>query len=744
MTVPSTGPIASATLTRSENGYDVLTFSNRSWLLEVALGPYINPRLLKHLPTGQVIADENYCYKLELASAENSATGFVGGPQTALGARLIDWGVEENGTEGTSTLTISARLDFGRHGPTDIVVEHSFTLLAESDRFDEQLALVHRFGHDSHTVADYRFGFRKQMFDASSGQWIDNLDEYRLGAVPFRRRRGQAKDFLKEDYSAMDLAPANWGGNNLPNRQSEAWSWQDGQNGFCFAKYSQQHLEFALVDGEFYTRPAEETPDGLTAHADVGDLCLRFGGAGRTHGAPGRPVTLNAESRTFRFGTSSIIPFSGDWEDGHRAYGAFLRGHGHVVPKGFNPPIHWNELYALSWRGGNNAPLQELPELWGEAERAQQMGAEAFYFDPVWDLFEGSSVWDTARLGPLPDFVARLRDEYGLSLSLHLMIHTKSSEEDPRIYRRLENGEIAHWKGRDYVGGFVCCASKVWQDHKTERLLQLARDGVSFFMFDFCEYLIEETKSGVVGHSSQEACVDPTHGHSVPMTLEDHAEGVVDVMKRVKREFPDLLIEAHDRVSAGLQDYSPLYYQHGLDEATFDEHWGFEYMWNPHMDLLSGKSLSLYEYNLAYDIPLYLHINLRFNNDNAVAFWWYASTCRHLGIGGLKPGDATWDSHLEAMQTYKRLKPHFAEGRFVGIDRMLHGHFLDEQKSAVFVAFNLTSRDKSFSRSIPLDKLGIDEDATISGRGVTLDGATVTLSAEMPALSAHVFEIKWP
>jgi hypothetical protein len=432
------GPVASVNLARSGERREVLTFSNRFWLLEVALDPYINPRLLKHLPTGQVLADEDYCYRLVLASSEDSTTGFFGGPQTARGARLIDWGLDEDDASGGATLTISARVDFGRHGPTDVVIEHAFTLHGDKDRFDEQIALVHRFGHDSHTVAEYRFGFRKRMFDAQSGEWIDNLDEYRLGAIPFRRRRGQAKDFLKEDYAAADLVPANWDGNNLPNRQSEAWSWQNGRSGFCFAKYTQDHIEFALADGEFYTPPTEDALDGLTQHADVGDVCLRFGGAGRTHGAPGKPVTINAEKRTFRFGTSSIFPFDGGWEDGHRAYKDFLRDRGHVVPPNFNPPVHWNELYALSWRGGNNAPLQELPELWVEAERAKMMGAEAFYFDPVWDLFEGSSVWDAARLGPLPDFVARLRDEYGLSLSLHLMMHTKSSEEDPRIYKRRE------------------------------------------------------------------------------------------------------------------------------------------------------------------------------------------------------------------------------------------------------------------------------------------------------------------
>ena len=742
MSAQHTGPVASTSVTRSEMGHETLTFQNRYWLLEVELGPRINPCRLTYLPTGQVIADEDYCYAVDLASAKHHTTGFNGGPHSARVLRLIEWHTHEDVAAGSSTLTVSGRLDFGRTGPTDIVVEHSFTLFAELEQFDEQITLTHRFGHDLHIVEDYRFGFRKRMFDAQSGHWLDNVDEYRLGALPFRRRRGQAKDFLKEDYSAADLVPANWDGNNLPDRQSEAWSWQNGQSGFCFAKYTQDHIEFSLVDAEFYTRPTDQAMDGLTALATVGDVCLRFGGAGRTHGAPGKPVAVDGTDRTFRFGVSSILPFTGGWEDGHRAYGAYLRRLGHVVPAGFNPPVHWNELYALSWRGGNNAPLQELPELWAEAELARQMGAEAFYFDPVWDVFEGSSVWDTARLGPLEDFVARLRDGYGLSLSLHLMMHTRSSQEDPRIYRRDAEGNIDLWDGRHYVGGYICGGSKAWQDHKTERLLELARSGVSFFMFDFCEYALRGTNAGIAKHMACDACMDPNHGHSVPMTLEEHSSGVTDVMRRVKREFPDLLIEAHDRIAAGAQDYLPLYFEHGLDGATYDEHWGFEFMWNPHMDLLSGKALSLYEYNLAYEIPLYLHINLRFNNQNAVAFWWYASTCRHLGIGGLKPGDAIWDSHVSAMKTYMRLKPHFARGRFVGLAETLHGHVLDGEKSAVIVAFNLTSRDVAFSQVVACAALGIPEGALLKEGNSAQDGG-LRLAAEMPALSAQLFEVSW-
>lgn len=740
MAKSTSNSIASAELARSESGRDQIRFRNQFFELKVDIDLFINPSSLVHLKSGHVLADEDYCYQVDLASAESCTDGYSGGPQQARRARLLEWELEDEVGDAT-TLKVSGRLDFGETGPTDIIIEHRFSLFRDADRFDEQITLVHRYGHDKHEVADYRFGFRKRLFDATTSRWVGHVDEFRLGAVPFRRRRGHGQDWLKEDYSTADLVPDNWAGNDLPNRQSEAWSWQDGETGFVFSKYAQHLIEFALVDGEFYTRPNAEQMDSLTELASVGDICLRFLGAGRTNGAPGRPVVINAAQREFRFGTSTILPFVGAWQAGHRAYGAHLRQRGHVVPKGFSPPVHWNELYNLGWRG-TNSPLQELPELWEEARRAQLMGVEAFYFDPVWDIFEGSSIWDTNRLGELTDFVGTLKDEYDLSLSLHLMMHAKSDQEDPRIYRRAQDGTMLYYKGA-YTGGYACCASHAWQDVKTERLLTLARSGVSYFMFDFCEYALPGTTGDKWRHGWCDPCFAPDHGHSVPATLEEHAEGLGNVMKRVKAEFPGLLIEAHDAVTAGWQDFLPLYYGHGVEEMTFDEHWGFEFMWNSFLDLLSGKALSLYEYNLAYDIPLYLHINLRFDNDNALAFWWYASTCRHLGIGGLKPGDAIWDSHVAAMKTYMRLKPHFSRGRFSGLDLDTHGHVLDDEKSAVIVLFNRTSSDRKIARTYSALDLGLPDGLTYEGRGVTVSSGELRLTADMPALSAHVFELEW-
>jgi hypothetical protein len=422
------------------------------------------------------------------------------------------------------------------------------------------------------------------------------------------------------------------------------------------------------------------------------------------------------------FGSSTIVAYDGGWQAGYTSYKQLLRAKGHVTPAGYDPKIHWNELYRLGWRCGSNAPLQELPELFEEAARAQAAGAQAFYFDPGWDLFEGSSVWDTERLGPIEDFTRRLKDEYGLSLALHLMVHTKSTEEDPRIYRRRPDGEIDLWTdATPYVGGFVCPASPAWQRQKTDRLLRLAGAGASFFMFDFVNY---------------QPCWSSEHGHSVPLTREEHSEGILSVIRAVKARFPGLTVEAHDRIGGGL----PLYYQHGSASAH-DELWGFEYMWDPYADLLSGRALSLYEYNLAYDIPLYLHINSAHDSPTMLAFWWYASCCRHLGVGGLAESDEQWPRFAEAMRTYRRLQPYFARGRFAGIDTLTHLHVLDQEGGAVLTAYNLEATEVRRSVSITSAQMPLGEAPGVTGAPGTMAAGVLTIDLVLPPLSPLVVEI---
>ena len=522
------------------------------------------------------------------------------------------------------------------------------------------------------------------------------------------------------------------------------WLWSDGERGVLVAKYNRDAIEFGLFDGELLVHTNTEAQlsvmDAVSSHEHIPvNVCARFAGAGLYRGDPEIAQSLLPE-REIVFGATRLIAFRGDWQKGYVAYKAHLRALSHVGPPGFDPPLHWNELYNLGWRLGDNAPLQTRARLEAEAAIAADVGAEALYIDPTWDLGEGSTVWDTARLGLQAEFVRLLRERHNLRLSLHLMMHTTVLDEDPAIYLRDADGNTApfHLPDTLYPNARVCCASDAWKELKKRRLLALAEAGATFFMFDFLNYNNDSAQVGV----RQIACYDTAHGHAVPLTRQAHAEGVLEVIQAVKEAYPQVLIEAHDRVNGGLQDYHPLYFQHGLPNS-FDSNWGFEYMWDPYYDLLSGKALSLYEYNLACDIPLYLHIHEGRDSTTMLAFWWYASTCRHLGIGGVSdPGTPLYAALKGAVGRYRQLKPFFTRGDFIGIDLFTHAHVLPERNAAIVVLFNVTGAAETRTVALDASKLGLTSIDRAEGgrleRGAT--GDTV-LIVELAPLSPVLVEL---
>jgi hypothetical protein len=738
--------VAELTAISAQDG--VVELKNRYWLLRVDVDGWLNPGYLLDLERNAPLADEVYCYELTLAPKGDS--GFTGRREQISGAagdvtsnrvRFREWAAGDL-PQGGKEVRFIGRFDYGLLGPTDVEIEHVFRLPDAEPWFEEQIRLRHRFGRDLHEVRKLRFGFRKTIFDRDSQTWLHGADRQTLVPVPHRRRWGQIVDHRVASYRMNDIVPGNWSGDNLPGRGAEAWVWGDGALGYLIAKYNREQMEFSLADGEFVLAPSKRADKYYQTFssqvAGGANVCLRFAGVGRYNTVPEAVHDLGRDA-VLEFGATRIYPIEGDWEEGYKTYKGFLLEKGHRCPADFDPPLHWNELYNLGWRGGDNAALQELPALYAEAAIAQEIGAEAFYFDPVWDVIEGSSLWDEARLGPLDEFVRTMHDRYGLKTSLHLMMHTKTLAEDPRIYRRRQDGGIDPWPGL-YSGGRICAASPVWQQMKAERLLRLAAAGVTFMMFDFNAYVPPQVaRKWIEGNSS--ACWDAGHGHTVPLTLQEHTEGILKVIQAVKSRYPSVLIEAHDRVTSGMQDFHPLYYQHGLPDS-FDENWGFEYMWDSFMDLLSGKALSLYEYNLAYDIPLYLHIHCGQDNDKMLAFWWYASTCRHLGIGGVKdPASPLYQALKQAVATYRRLKPFFARGRFIGVGPLVHGHALPEEGAAVFVLFNLDSKPITRTVEIAASEIGVTTLRSVKNADVHLEDGRLSFTLEVGPLSPLLVEI---
>ena len=79
-------------------------------------------------------------------------------------------------------------------------------------------------------------------------------------------------------------------------------------------------------------------------------------------------------------------------------------------------------------------------------------------------------------------------------------------------------------------------------------------------------------------------------GIPIPYTREDHVAANLDLAQRIHAHYPDVIIEMHDMISGGsILRYTPVYYKYGLP-GSYDDNWGFELMWQPMEDILSGRA----------------------------------------------------------------------------------------------------------------------------------------------------------
>jgi hypothetical protein len=284
----------------------------------------------------------------------------------------------------------------------------------------------------------------------------------------------------------------------------------------------------------------------------------------------------------------------------------------------------------------------------------------------------------------------------------------------------------------------VCTQNPAWQKEKLARLERIAGQGMRFMMFDEFDW--------------RGPCYAPNHGHPVPSTPEGHVRAVYGLIHQLKQRVPGILVEAHDPVWPWGVRYLPIYFDQTLDasrrKGSYEENWGFEFMWRPIEDLLSGRALCLYYYNLACDIPLYDHITAEYDNDACLGFWWYASTIRHLGIGGKKGLDSKqvnesrWQAYLKAMGQYGRVRDWLVRGRFVGFDEWTHLHVLAGRPGGVLVAFNMSDRPVERTIVLKTADLGLGEgEPKVSGARATRVGDTLQVSLSIPPRSPLVVEI---
>ncbi len=570
----------------------------------------------------------------------------------------------------------------GRTG-AGIGIEHRFSIAPDSNALEEQITITNL----SAGVLDLsaaRCGFVLPI--AMSGTQSERMPtEQTFSAVPFLREPSgnpsQYAEYPLGEILGRRFTSELWQGwTGLPvpleptaAYAAEGWIWRQGSHGFLITKYSQAGMEWSLLD---------RVPlDGSSAG-------LRWGGFGSYRGNPDQGIWLSPHA-SHRFGAIRLTPFTGDRNQGFYAFREEMADRGHRHPAHFDPPLHWNELYdnKLFFLPDSDNPAvrrryYSLADMKAAAAKAQWFGCEALYLDPGWDTNFASKIWDQARLGSLQSFTSMLRRDHGLKCSLHTPLSgwCNPTSYPADCYRLDRFNRRARWEGQFPAAtpspGYppICGASNQYVEETLRRLEALAGDGVTFFMFDGTAYHAE--------------CWDAHHGHVVPARTQAHVAATVRLAQLVHEKFPDVLIEMHDPVVGGFHShYTPVYYGHGA--RGFDSVWAFELMWNPMDDLLSGRAISLYYYNLAYSLPLYIHIDLRTDNANALVFWWNASTCRHLGIGGTHPDRAVVDMQRQAVRQYRRLKSYFTRGRFYGIDELTHVHVNPDATDAVINCFNL-------------------------------------------------------
>ena len=586
-------------------------------------------------------------------------------------------------------------------------------------------------------LENFATGMRRRIADAV-GRIAPELKNDRLIAIPFRHRPSDPSDF-DIDFQLADLIQqpgrehrANTGSPSwpqygyLPSMQwaSEGWAWTHGEHTLGIFKFNQEAMEFGVLSPE----------------TDEDGLDLRFGGANMVAGDPSSLCNI-LPGQTIKLGLTRYETVKGDYKQAFYAFRAFLDENGCRFPKSYNPPVHWNELYDnpewhLSSAGEPAGPRMTRQLTYTkslieeEAKKACEYNCESLYLDPGWDTDFGTFLWGEQWLGPRKQFIQEIRKRYGLGVSLHCPLATWVSR-DRRGVSNWPSDAFQMDADGEIVEGEICLGSQQYLNQAAKRLLDHCTDGIVFLMFD--------------GNWWNGGCWNPKHGHPVPYRMEDHIRANVELARRIHEKYPGVLIEMHDMIAGGsVQRYTPVYYKYGLP-GSYDENWGFELMWEPMEDIRSGRACSLYYYNLGCNVPIYLHIDLRDDNEHCLVLWWYASTCRHLGIGGTHNNPAVAQAQKLAMKKYHQLEQFYKRGEFYGMHQEAHVHVLREEQAFVVNLFNLSDESRIVSGTIGFEEMSLTRDSWyINPKGGEFDShsGTFSISHRMPPWSAEVIEVR--
>lgn len=669
------------------------------YTLDIELGERVGLAVLTDSYSGVAYADGEYRY-----SAVVECAGHIQRLE-GLWNPIVD---EELPDRGGRIVTITGLLGKPDSG-VRIEIKHRLYIPEDGEFFEEQIRL-RNLGDQLISLRGYRFAFRKllQLPKEFGGPGID-VERYRLIALPFRLQ----PDGKKHDYQLNDVYHGRYlcSEHTNPTRitkevvdkgraRSEGWAWTDGENGLLTIKYNPDMIEFSMLE---------------TEHLDS-KIYLNFGGvAPSLYDEPFEAAKLGP-GLDVGFGQTHYLLYEGLWRRGAYLFREYMSGLGHGLPEDYDPPVTWTVTPEASSAG----------EIEREARLASEIGCEALYLGSEWESCEGDAVWDTDRLGEAGEFIRHISTAHGLKVGLKIAGRSYC-DDYPGRYRRTFDGNTGYYRAyseRPFYEPCVSCPD--CREEQLRRILAIADAGTSFMVFDEFDW--------------RGPCFDGKHGHKVPTTPGSHSQSVATLIRGLREKHPEMLIEAHDPVWPWGVRYLPIYFLHDAGR-TFDEGWAFELSRNPIEHLMSGRALSLFYYRLGYDLPLYLQISMDADNDNCLAFWWYASTVRHLGIGGGRGNDIRYGAYKQAMAEYMSMKNLYTRGEFYALDELTHFHVLPESSSCVMNAFNLTDTPISRKIEVRLSDMGVMDEVTVDGAPFEMIGGKLALELKIPPFSPLVVKI---
>jgi hypothetical protein len=713
-------------------GSNELKVGNASCGFSVIIDKRISPGRIVDKVSGEIYADTDYRYHLKLKSD---------GEVMECERLSYEGHSLEADEKGDQKLILKGTLDFGEDVQAEVKVTHEFQVPLGQPYFEERIT-VKNCGENTYEVEDIELGFRKGLCPIGGEEPSkEGLGDFHLVAVPYRIQP-EWKRGRKHDYSMKEILKGHFQNSDRRDEEivlgqrivdqhklrSEGWACTNERNGLLIIKYNNEMIEYSMIGRNRYK--SQE--------------CLLFGGAGFALYKEPRLASTLEPGEEATFGLTRYHFFKGEWKMAYYLFRQFMDEKGHGLTEGYDPPVNWNELFDIGWYHSNREKLFKyytLEGLYYEAQKAKELGCKLLYLDPGWEVCEGTTLWDEERLGKVEDLVKTLKEKYGLQLGYRTIGRVYRDEFPHEWYIQRSREKAAYSRPTQSDGhtiGFweVCTQCEAWKQEKLKRILAISSKGIKFMMFDEFDW--------------RGPCYNPSHGHPVPSTPEGHMRAVYWLIEELHKCYPDVLVEAHDPVWPWSMRYLPTYYHQGLTGQAYEENWGFEFMWEPLQDLLSGRALCLYYYNLAYNIPLYDHITMEGDNDNCLAFWWYASTIRHLGIGGKKglrsekENETRYQAYKRAMKAYMKLKEFYVRGKFYGIDELTHVHTLPDKKQAVLNAFNLTDKLVSRTVTFDLEEIGLRsaQTVTVEGADWEKEGSKVTLRMDIPAMSPMLVKIK--